>query len=60
MSEWYSDQNLRTPRSMREAGIEGELAAAIERRDRQILWFLAGFLTGVMGVLMLTLSGVLP
>ena len=60
MAEWYSDQNLRTPRSMREAGIEGELQASIDRRDRQVLWFLSGFLTGVMGVLMLTLSGVLP
>lgn len=60
MSEWYNDQNLRTPRSMREAGIEGNLIESIDQRDKQVMHFLAGFVTGVTGVVFLVLTKVLP
>jgi len=59
MSEWYSDHNLRTPRSMREAGMgEGPIHDQIAQERRWGL-FLMGLATGVTATLLMLLGGVL-
>lgn len=61
MSEWWSDSNLRTARSQREAGIEaGPFQSRLLDDEPRVLAFLAGFSTGVLGTLFLIISRVLP
>jgi hypothetical protein len=59
MNQWWNDSNLRTARSMREAGLSGDLHS--QRQDeKKILHFMAGFSLGVLGSVYLILLKVLP
>jgi hypothetical protein len=59
--EWYTDRNLRTPRSMREAGIEsGPFTDTLLSDEPRVLAFIAGFSLGVMATVLLITLRVLP
>lgn len=59
--EWYTDRNLRTPRTMREAGIDpGPFTETLLSDEPRVLAFIAGFATGVIGTVLLITLRVLP
>jgi hypothetical protein len=53
MNNW-SD---RTPRTLREAGVDGDISS---RNERSALYFMAGFSVGTLATLFLILLKVLP
>jgi hypothetical protein len=59
MAEWYSDSNLRTPRSMREAGMGEDKIHDQAAQERHWGLFVMGFAVGVTATLLMLLGGVL-